>query len=193
MASREQLPIGPFTCVGRRVAHACKTRGVEVDVLFAGIAVSDFGVARAWYERFFDRAADVVAHDTEVMWQITDRAWLYIVRDEGHAGNAIVAVAVADIRATTAALNARGIDTAPIAPEGDAGLKSIALDPDGNAVTILEVSHRCDVVLSAELPIARGLLQDSTWRSTPTTSVSTSSALRAVDRVRSELSTCQPG
>jgi hypothetical protein len=29
-----------------------------VDVLFAGIPVSDFDAARTWYERFFTRHAD---------------------------------------------------------------------------------------------------------------------------------------
>jgi hypothetical protein len=33
--------------------------------LFAGVAVADFQEARAWYERFFGRAPNVVAHDEE--------------------------------------------------------------------------------------------------------------------------------
>ena len=58
-----------------------QTAGVDADVLFASLPVKDFPSARAWYERFFGRPADVVAHDHEVMWRVTDGAWLYIVLD----------------------------------------------------------------------------------------------------------------
>jgi predicted enzyme related to lactoylglutathione lyase len=119
-----------------------KTGAVDVDVLFAGVAVSDFETARAWYERFFGRSPDVVAHDEEVMWQATDRGWLYIVRDMGHAGNSIVAMAVDDIEAVSSALGARGINAGPIAPEGDAGLKAVVRDPDGNSIALLQVAAR---------------------------------------------------
>jgi hypothetical protein len=34
---------------------------MDVDVLFAGIAVTDFVEARAWYERFFGRVRQAAA------------------------------------------------------------------------------------------------------------------------------------
>lgn len=113
---------------------------MDVDVFFVGLAVRDFDTAREWYERFFDRPADVVAHDTEVMWQVTDRGWLYILRDDLRAGNGIVSLAVHDIEAAAAALAARDVDIGPIVPEGDAGHKAIAVDPDGNSIALLEVT-----------------------------------------------------
>lgn len=113
---------------------------MNIDVLFAGVAVTDFDVARAWYERFFDRAPDVVAHDEEVMWHVAERGWLYVVRDPEHAGNAIVAVAVPDVEAFVAALAARGVSAGPIEREGDAGRKAVVLDPDGNSIALLEVT-----------------------------------------------------
>ncbi len=45
---------------------------MDFDVLFTGRVVSDFEVANAWYECFFARPADVVAHESEVMWQVPD-------------------------------------------------------------------------------------------------------------------------
>jgi predicted enzyme related to lactoylglutathione lyase len=117
-----------------------QTEVMDVDVMFAGVAVSDFEPAKAWYERFFGRSADVVAHGEEVMWQMTDRAWLYIVRDAEHAGNSIVALAVPDIEAAVSELHSRRVSTGPIAPEGDAGLKSVARDPDGNSIALLQVA-----------------------------------------------------
>lgn len=115
---------------------------MEVDVLFTGIAVSDFGVARSWYERFFGRAADVVAHDTEVMWQVTDRGWLYILEDAEHAGHGMAAMAVPNIDAATSELAARGVRTGPIEPEGDTARKSVVRDPDGNPIAVIEVAAR---------------------------------------------------
>ncbi len=115
---------------------------MDAAVLFASLPVKDFPSARAWYERFFARPADVVAHDHEVMWRVTDRAWLYIVLDVARSGTGTVAIAVPDIETETSALTRRGIPTGPINNEGDAGRKSIVLDPDGNSIALLEVNQR---------------------------------------------------
>ena len=112
---------------------------MEAEVLFVGMPVRDFPKARAWYELFFARPADVVAHDTEVLWRVTDGAWLYIVRDPDHAGHGIAAVAVADIEEATTQLAGRGIATGPIQREGDSARKTITQDPDGNTLSIIEV------------------------------------------------------
>jgi predicted enzyme related to lactoylglutathione lyase len=113
---------------------------MDVDVLFAGIAVTDFDDAQTWYERFFGRAPDVVANDAEVMWHVTGAGWLYIVRDAQHAGNSIVAMAVSDIDEATSALEARGVATGSIEQEGEAGRKALVRDPDGNSIAIIEVA-----------------------------------------------------
>jgi predicted enzyme related to lactoylglutathione lyase len=113
---------------------------MDADVLFVGVAVNDFVKAQAWYERLFARPPDVVAHEHEVMWQVTDRAWLYIVRKPEHAGHSIVTVAVPDIEATTTALAAQGVAVGPTEREGSAGRKAVALDPDGNSISIIEVA-----------------------------------------------------
>ena len=115
---------------------------MDADVLFAGIAVADFGEARAWYERFLGRGPDIVAHDEEVMWQITGAGWLYIRRDPERAGNGIVAVAVSDIEATVSALERRGVSAGAIEPDGDAGRKAVVLDPDGNRLELVQVAGR---------------------------------------------------
>ena len=74
------------------------------------------------------------------MWQVTDRGWLYIVRDADHAGHSIVAIAVPDIEAATSALEARGVTIGAIEREGNAGRKAVALDPDGSSIAIIEVA-----------------------------------------------------
>ena len=68
-----------------------------MDVLFAGVATADFAAAVPWYERLMGRPADVIAHEFEVMWRITDGGWLYLVLDPPRAGQALVAFAVPDL------------------------------------------------------------------------------------------------
>ena len=114
---------------------------MDVEILFAGVAVSDFPVSQSWYERFFARRADVIAHETEVMWQVTEHGWLYIVRDAAHAGSRLAAMAVSDIEKATSELGARGVAIGPIEPEGEAGRKAVARDPDGNSIAIIEVTR----------------------------------------------------
>jgi glyoxylase I family protein len=113
---------------------------MDIEILFAGIPVSDFEAARAWYERFFDRPPDIIAHEQEVMWRVTEGGWLYILYDANQAGKSIVAMAVTNIENATSALEARGVRTGPITPEGDAGRKSVVLDPDGNSIAMLQVA-----------------------------------------------------
>lgn len=113
---------------------------MDFDVLFSGVPVNDFNESQAWYERFFGRAPDVVAHDAEVMWRVSDGGWLYILRDEVRAGNGIVSLAVSDIAAAMLALEGRGIAVGPIKPEGDAGQKAVVLDPEGNSISIIQAA-----------------------------------------------------
>jgi predicted enzyme related to lactoylglutathione lyase len=114
--------------------------GIDVDVLFAGIPVREFGSARDWYERFFGRPADVIAHDTEVMWRVSDHGWLYIVQDPGHAGSSLTAMAVSDIEVTLSGLAARGVAAGQIEAQGDAAQKAVVSDPDGNTIAIIQVT-----------------------------------------------------
>ena len=112
---------------------------MNVDVLFVGMRVGDFAVAKEWYQTFFARPADIVAHPEEVMWHLTDGGWLYIVR-ESNPGGGLAALAVADLEATVTGLAARGIIADPIEPEGDAARKAIVVDPDGNTLALIEVT-----------------------------------------------------
>src|SRR3954452_13578061 len=115
--------------------------GVVMDVLFSGVAVREFDISRDWYGRLFGRPADVVVHDHEVMWRVTDGGWLYIVKDLDRAGRSLVALSVAGLDALVADLTERNLKPGPIEPEGDAGRKSKLEDPDGNLVALIEVVH----------------------------------------------------
>jgi hypothetical protein len=114
---------------------------IEIDVAFSGVAVTAIAPARAFYGRFFGRGPDIVATDEEVMWRLTDSAWLYVVVDGVRAGRSLVTMAVADLDATLAELEVRAVAVEQLEVM-DAGRKATVRDPDGNTVAVIEVLVR---------------------------------------------------
>ncbi|MGC2192420.1 MAG: VOC family protein [Candidatus Dormiibacterota bacterium] len=112
-----------------------------VDVLFAGIAVADFGAALVWYARLFGRPADLLAKNDEVMWRIAEAGWLYLVADSTRAGHALVTLAVSNLKQTVAELTERGFRRPPIETVADSGRKASLTDPEGNVLTFVEVAR----------------------------------------------------
>lgn len=55
---------------------------------------------------------------------------MYIVRDPDHAG----------YRGGNLSARSRGVIAGPAEPHGSAGLKAVALDPDGNSIAIIHVT-----------------------------------------------------
>jgi predicted enzyme related to lactoylglutathione lyase len=110
-----------------------------MDVLFAGISVGEFEGAAKWYERLLGRPADIVAHDTQVMWRIAGQAWLYIVAEPARAGYAVAGIAVSDLDETLAQIERRGLAPQSTETVGDAGRKASFVDPDGNTISFLQV------------------------------------------------------
>jgi hypothetical protein len=114
---------------------------MEIDVAFSGVAVTAIAQARAFYGRFFGRGPDIVATDEEVMWRLTDSAWLYVVVDGTRAGHSMVTMAVEDLDTTVAELGVRAVAVEQLEVM-DAGRKATVHDPDGNTVAIIEVFAR---------------------------------------------------
>jgi predicted enzyme related to lactoylglutathione lyase len=110
------------------------------NVLFAVMPTADLDVAITWYEVLWNRPADIIATEDEVMWRICDGGWLVLVRDPGRAGHALVHVAVDDLDRALAEMSGRGLDRPPVETIEGAGRKAPFLDPDGNAITLLEVT-----------------------------------------------------
>ena len=113
---------------------------MRTELLFAGLAVADFPRALEWYARFSDREPDVVPHAREVMWQVAGTGWLYVVEDAARAGRGLVAIAVPDLDEAVSDLAARGINSGPVEPEGDAARKAVVTDPEGNSVAFIQVA-----------------------------------------------------
>jgi predicted enzyme related to lactoylglutathione lyase len=106
--------------------------------VFAGIAVSDYAAARAWYENFFGRAPDLVPHDNEAAWQLAAGGWVYVVRDGARAGGGLVTVLVEDLDARLAALSERGVAASRIETYDSGARKAIVEDPEGNEIGLGE-------------------------------------------------------
>jgi catechol 2,3-dioxygenase-like lactoylglutathione lyase family enzyme len=94
--------------------------------LFAGIPVSDYDAARAWYERVLGRPPDRFPHEREAVWQLCAGSSIYVVLDAQRAGNALVTIAVDDL------------GDRPTEP-GAGGMRTAVLhDPDGNRIMLFE-------------------------------------------------------
>lgn len=109
-------------------------------MLFAGVPVANFNSASAWYERFFGRPPDVVpSPGREVMWQVAEDGWIYVVVDPERAGNALATVSVDDLEARVAELAGRGIAAGPIEQQAPGAFKAEVEDADGNRIGLAQV------------------------------------------------------
>jgi hypothetical protein len=120
---------------GRPVsAHArAYDRGVVTDV-FAGIAVTEYGVAVRWYERLWGAAPAFLPHETEAVWEIAEHRFVYVVQRPEHAGHAMHTIFVDDLDAVVAGIGERGVEPVGRETYGDGVRKVIFRDPDGNEI-----------------------------------------------------------
>jgi len=113
---------------------------MDVDVLFAGVAIRNLDTSLPWYRRVFGREPDIVVHDNEVMWHVASSGWVYLVCDIERAGRGLVTMAVRDLDAFVAEAADRGAWGDPIESVDDAGRKASYADPDGNRISFIEVA-----------------------------------------------------
>ena len=73
------------------------------------------------------------------MWRLAESAWLYVVVDAGPAGHGLAALSVADLDATLAELDSRGIVPARRKSSGTPVARRPCSTPTGTSVAIIEV------------------------------------------------------
>lgn len=112
---------------------------VKIEVAFTGVPVSDLARGQDFFERLFGSPPDVLVNENEVMWQVADAAWLYVVVDPRRAGRALAAVSVPDLEGALEELASRGVVPSMIEQPGPSARKATVFDPDGNSVAIIEV------------------------------------------------------
>jgi catechol 2,3-dioxygenase-like lactoylglutathione lyase family enzyme len=102
--------------------------------LFAGIPVSDYAAAVAWYERLLGAAPSFQPDDTEAVWELAEHRFVYIdVRPE-RAGHAIHTVFVGDFDARMSGMAERGMEPAERETYSNGVRKATFRDPDGNEI-----------------------------------------------------------
>lgn len=112
---------------------------MKIEVAFTGVPVSDLPRGQDFFERLLGKPPDVLVNEIEVMWQVAEAAWLYVVVDPPRAGHALAAFSVPDLDAALEELASRGIEPSLIEQPGPAARKATLRDPDGNCVAIIEV------------------------------------------------------
>jgi predicted enzyme related to lactoylglutathione lyase len=102
--------------------------------LFAGIPVSDYAAALAWYERLLGSPPTFVAHDTEAVWELAEHRSLFIELLPEHAGHAMHTIFVDDFDARLTRIADRGLEPSERETYSDGARKAIYRDPDGNEI-----------------------------------------------------------
>jgi hypothetical protein len=112
---------------------------VRIPSVFIGITVSELDVSERWYQRFFDRAPDVLVSVDEVMWQLNEQSWLFIVQDESAERSANLVLAADDLTRALEDLARRGIEPRELEVIEGAGRKAYFRDPDDNELVLAEI------------------------------------------------------
>jgi catechol 2,3-dioxygenase-like lactoylglutathione lyase family enzyme len=105
--------------------------------LYAGVPVSDLDASIDWYTRFFGKPPDFRAGD-EVLWEIDERAWLFIEPNAARAGSGRITLAASGLNALLERLATQGIEHEAIETYSN-GVRHVKVpDPDGTAIAFAE-------------------------------------------------------
>lgn len=102
--------------------------------LFAGIPVSTYPVALAWYQLLLGQEPAFYPTDTEAVWELADFRYLYIEERVDRHGGAVVTMLVDDLDAQVARIAGRGIEPVNVETYENGVRKIIYNDPDGNEI-----------------------------------------------------------
>ncbi|MEV0221788.1 VOC family protein [Streptomyces sp. NPDC050704] len=102
--------------------------------LFAGIPVSDYATALAWYERLLGSPPTYVASDTEAVWELAEHRSVVVERRPERAGHAMHTVFVDDFDKRVTQMADRGIEPTKRETYGNGVRKAIYRDPEGNEI-----------------------------------------------------------
>jgi catechol 2,3-dioxygenase-like lactoylglutathione lyase family enzyme len=106
---------------------------VTVD-LFAGLPVTDYHRALAWYQRLLGSEPAFLPNAKEAVWELAEHRYVYIEVLPERAGHALHTVFVSDLDEWIEGITARGIEPASRETYANGVRKVIYRDPDGNEV-----------------------------------------------------------
>lgn len=102
--------------------------------LYAGIPVSDYPTALAWYEKLFGSPPTFVASDIEAVWDLAEHRSMFIEQQPEHAGHAMHAIFIDDLDALVTQIADRGVKPSKRDTYADGVRMAIYHDPDGNKI-----------------------------------------------------------
>ncbi len=103
--------------------------------LFAGLPVRDRARAIAWYSRLLGAEPSFLPNDTEAVWDVVERGYLYVDVRPAQAGSGMITLVVDDYAERLAAIAARGLEP-PVREVYENGVRHATFrDPDGNEVS----------------------------------------------------------
>jgi catechol 2,3-dioxygenase-like lactoylglutathione lyase family enzyme len=108
---------------------------MAITEVFAGIPVTDYASAGAWYERLFGRPPDMLPHDHEAVWELAGSGWVYVVEDPERAGRGLLTLLVDDLDRQIEELASRGLETEPVETLSNGVRKAAITDADGNRIS----------------------------------------------------------
>lgn len=106
---------------------------MKVD-LFAGMPVSDYERAVAWYTTLLGAKPSFVPNATEAVWEVADHRFVYVELLPERAGHGLVTLFVSDLDQRLTGIAGRGLAPASRETYDNGVRKVIYRDPDGNEV-----------------------------------------------------------
>jgi hypothetical protein len=102
--------------------------------LCAGIPVTDYAAALAWYQQLFGAPPSFFPNDTEAGWILSEHRSLYFAFRPEHVGYTMHTIIVDDLDGRLAQIAARGLERAQRETYDNGVRKSTYHDPDGNKI-----------------------------------------------------------
>ena len=107
----------------------------EMTALFTVFSVTDQKASSSWYEVLFNRPADQVIGD-ELMWMISESAWLVSRQEPGRAGGGEVTMEVRGLDRILTRVDAVQSDRDPVETYSNGVRHVVIRDPDGNRIVL---------------------------------------------------------
>lgn len=117
---------------------------MAIQEVFTSVAVADFHSTLAWYERLMGRQPDMIPNDNEAVWQLSGKAWLYIIGDAQRAGKTLITLLVDDLDDHVAEFNERGISFEFVEKDSKMYRRVAVTDPEGNTFQFTELTSEAN-------------------------------------------------
>lgn len=102
--------------------------------LFSVVPISDRERSVAWFRALFDHDPDEIAGD-EIMWQVSETAWL-VITDQEPPGGARLTLAVEGFTEVLDRMRRHGAVCEPVEQYANGVQHVVLIDPDGNRVAL---------------------------------------------------------